>query len=366
MDLAVAMRLWSGIVVALGLAGPGMADICGPGARVDYPLSAVLELEAQAYSTTAIMNTDFDALAPVEDAMTSFAAQWPAYVEALAARSAELPVALADLPYLIVLNEALLYPDPFYSLTYLEQSAVLPRIIEAAERQGLSDVAKLLRLPMIEFPNWQEGPDARNQQSNTRISGPRRWAMQLAAASLHQAAPDILAAAETLIASDPVVAAEYEARRRATDDGARLSYLTYRLLEECEGILNWWSPDEADLAFDALAGPQRDILLLHFFLAESFNGSSHQYFFNSSGTMAPQLAEALDRHGLPSHARAVRAGMAAFPGDYPRDTDARRDVMAGFTGAQDDLLYALTVWADDGLIDTAMVGIANRAGLMPR
>jgi hypothetical protein len=120
------------------------------------------------------------------------------------------------------------------------------------------------------------------------------------------------------------------------------------------------------VAFAGMARTQRDILLLHFFLAESFNGSTHQYFYNSSGTMAPQLADLLDRIGLPDHAAGIRHGMSMFPGPYPRDTDARREVMLKFTEAQDEALYQLTVWADDGKVSEAMQRLVTEAGLMPQ
>ena len=55
-----------------------------------------------------------------------------------------------------------------------------------------------------------------------------------------------------------------------------------------------------------------------------------------------------------------------FPVPYPRDTEARRAVMAGFTKAEDDALYDLNVWADDGIILDEMTLLARETGLMPR
>ncbi|NJM82304.1 MAG: DMP19 family protein [Tabrizicola sp.] len=359
------MRIWAGIVVALGVAGGALAEPCGPGATLDYPLQTVLNIEAQGYVVTAIMTVDSDAFATAEEVMSALSSHWPAYLQALEAREAELPAALADLPYLIALGEVLAPPvDPFHVLAYGVQSAALPRMIEVAERRGLAEEAELLRLPMLAFPDWEEGPDARFRQSNSDDPDHRQWATDLAVNALSRAAPRVLAATEALIASDPAIAAEYEARRQATDAETRIQYLTHRLIVEC--LADWWTPDEADAAFAAMGQAQQDILLLHFFLAESYNGSAHQYFYNSSGTMAPQLVALLDRIGLPDHAAGIRQGMAVFPSPYPRDTDARREVMAGFTAADDDALYALTIWADDGEILTAMARIAEAAGLMPR
>lgn len=356
------MRTWAGVMVALGLAGPVHADICGPGARLDYPMSEVLALEAKGYLTTAIMATDFDTVDPL--AHVPYAA---AYGTAVAARSTDLPPALADLPYLIVLTGLAEHPDPIYSLTYMAESVILPRMIEAAERQGLGPEAALLRAPMLIFPDWEAGPDARYRAVEAvghEFPGLKGQALRLASDSLRRSAPRIRMATEALMASDPKVAAEYAARRQATDAETRVQYLAFRLIVDC--LADWWTPEEADAAFAGMAQPQADVLLLHFFLAESFNGSTHQYFYNSSGTMAPQLAALLDRIGLPDHAAGIRAGMAIFPAPYPRDTDARREVMLGFTEAQDDALYQLTVWADDGKVSDALQRLASEAGLMPQ
>jgi hypothetical protein len=349
-------------MVVLVLAGPLHAEICGPGARLDYPMSEVLTLEANGYVATAIMATDFDTVDPL--AQVPYAS---AYVTAVEARRRDLPPALADLPYLIALSDVAEYPDPIYSLTYMAQSVILPQMIEALERQGMEPEAALLRAPMLAFPDWDAGPDARYRVAEAfghELPGLKGQALRLASDTLRRSASRIQMATEALLASDPKVAAEYAAKRQSTDADMRVQYLAYRLIVEC--LADWWTADEADVAFAGMARTQRDILLLHFFLAESFNGSTHQYFYNSSGTMAPQLADLLDRIGLPDHAAGIRQGMSMFPSPYPRDTDTRREVMLKFTEAQDDALYQLTVWADDGKVSEAMQRLVTEAGLMPQ
>jgi hypothetical protein len=347
------------LLVVLVLVGPAGADPCGPGAEVDYPLSAVLRDEALGYLVEAITDKE---VPPDPDPLLPYGS---AYRLLLEEKAADLPDRLSDLPYLIVLSEVSAYPDPFHSLTFMAQSTVLPRIIAAAERQGLTAEASLLRVPMIRFPDWDSGPGVRREvilrDGSAGLTGA---AMRAAATSLHRSAPAIRAATEALIAGDPAMAAAYEARRQAVGPDLRMNHLVGLLVSKC--LADWWTPQEADAAFAGMAALQADLLLLHFFLAESFNGSTHQYFHNSSGTMAPQLADLLEGIGLPDHAAGIRAGMAVFPAPYPRDTEARRDAMAGFSEAQDEALYDLTVWADDGMILDAMVRLAEEAGLMPR
>ncbi|MFN4191666.1 MAG: DUF4375 domain-containing protein [Tabrizicola sp.] len=352
-----------GIVVALVVAGPANAGPCAPGATVDYPLSAVLADEAIGYWVEAVRRTDILSnpdLLPERSLRR--AADYPVMMQE---KTAALPTPLADLPYLILLAGQARYPDPLYGLTYTEESTVLPEIIAVAERQGLTDVANALRVPMTLYPDWSAGPEARSQILLAQgLKGLAGSAMRTAAALLHAAAPRIEARAMDLIASDAGLAASYEARRQAVDAERRVEYLLGRLISDC--LAEWWTPDEADAAFAGMGQAQADILLLHFFLAESWNGSTHQYLWNSSGTMAPQLAALLDRIGLPDHAAGVRQGMAVFPAPYPRDTDVRREIMATFSEAQNDTLYAVTVWADDGMILEAMARLAEESGLMPR
>jgi Domain of unknown function (DUF4375) len=337
------MRFAVVLAVGLGVAQAAAAGPCAPGAQVDYPLSAVLEDEARSYLIDAIIRDD---VPPDADPLLPYAT---AYVVVLAERSAALPEGLRDLPYMIALAEVAGYPDPAYSLTQSVQARPLPLLADAAERQGLVAEAGLLRAlvqPVL-------GSGVSSGMTTDEIGS-----------ALHAAAPKIRAVTEAMVTGDPALAAAYEARRLGVDDETRVNHLIGRLVTEC--LADWWTPAEADAAFAGMGQAQAEILLLHMFLAESFNGSTHQYFFNSSGTMAPQLADLLERIGLRDHAAGVRAGMAMFPTPYPRDTDARRNVMAGFTEAEDEALYALTVWADDGMILEAMAELVEAAGLMPR
>lgn len=352
-----------GIVVASVVAGSANAGPCAPGARADYPLSAVLADEATGYWIEAVRRTNILA---DPDLLPELSLRRAAdYALMMQDKAAALPAPLADLPYLILLADQARNPDPLYSLTYMAPSSVLPELIAVAERQGLTDVARVLRVPMTLFPDWSAGPAARSEilraQGSKGLAGSAMWT---AAALLHAAAPRIEARVMDLIASDAGLAASYEARRQAVDAEKRVEHLLGRLISDC--LAEWRTPEEADAAFAGMGQAQADILLLHFFLAESFNGSAHQYFWNSSGTMAPQLAALLDRTGLPDHAAGLRQGMAVFPGPYPRDTDARREIMATFSEAQDDAPYAITAWADDGMILEAMARLAEESGLMPR
>ncbi len=169
-------------------------------------------------------------------------------------------------------------------------------------------------------------------------------------------------AARLLLEKDQGLKARYQDRLASLSDDALLSWVLQQL-GGCQGA--WWTQTEADAAFAEIPQPQSDMIVLNMFLAEAYNGSVHQFFTNSSGTMAPQVRDALLRMGLPDHAAAVQSGMDLIGNPYPRGTDQRRAVMAGFTEAQDSFLENLTNWAEDGKIDQGMITLAKTAGLWP-
>lgn len=166
-----------------------------------------------------------------------------------------------------------------------------------------------------------------------------------------------------MIAQDADIAALYRTRRAAVDEKMLLGRVM-ELVQSCEG--DWWTAAEADAVFGRIAQPQADLILMERFLAESFNGSVHQYFTNSSGTMAPQLRDALRRAGLQAQAASLQAGMDLLSQPYPRDTDQRRIEIDGFDEEKNNRLYDLTEQALDGTIEAAMITLAKNADLWPR
>ncbi len=257
--------------------------------------------------------------------------------------------------------------DVMIPLTTSSASAVHDLFIDALERRGLTAQARAMRKARAAYAVWAGTPATRRKQwtdgagaiTNPVLLG----ALKAQSRAFLAAQPTVMDRAVALVASDAQLAARYEAMREAAEDAARLGYLM-REIWACTDT-DWWTPEQADAALNALPRPQRDLLVLDLFIAESMNGSTHQFFFNSSGVLAPELAEILDRHGLSDHAEGIRQEMAIFSAPYPRDTEQRRKVMVGFHEATDNALYDLTVWADDGAIWDLMSQIAKDAGLWP-
>ncbi len=102
------------------------------------------------------------------------------------------------------------------------------------------------------------------------------------------------------------------------------------------------------------------------FLLEVLNGGMHQYIFNSTGMMAPQLADIMTRWTLPEQAKAMQDALAYFPTPYPRDTQKRRDIMLKFDHVTDQAVNAGTWISDDPEIWEAVKTRAKEAGYWPQ
>lgn len=119
----------------------------------------------------------------------------------------------------------------------------------------------------------------------------------------------------------PALWQRIEASRKTLGDMARFEQLTGSLVSRVD-LWKQWSEAEARLA--ALSGEQRTLLVLAAFNVQFENGGVHQFFYNSEGAIAPDVADALASIGLARQAELIRRGIAMFPTPYPRDTEERR------------------------------------------
>jgi len=92
-----------------------------------------------------------------------------------------------------------------------------------------------------------------------------------------------------------------------------------------------------------------DLLAVHWILSEVSNGGLKQFFWNSTGILAPEAVEGFSQMGLPEVAKVVKEAMAFFGAEYPRDKNRRRELLGDCEGspfvAMEERLYALS---DDG------------------
>ncbi|BAU89425.1 flagellar associated protein [Methylorubrum populi] len=249
----------------------------------------------------------------------------------------------------------------------LTDSVFLDEVLNVLDAEGLPAHAALLRegtaLFGPDFGGTQAQRYARWSDGHGEIRDERLDAALDRLSERFRTLPRPLDEAVARIARSPELTAIYEPLRAGADEDDRLSFLTGGLWQ----CLNHYDAPAAVAArLAALPAPHARIIAVRIFEAEMLNGSVHQAFFNSSGVLAPDVAEALKAMGLPGHAAAVERGIALFPKPYPRDTQERRAFMGRQNEAFDTALGNLTGDVDDGAMHAAMIATARAADILPK
>jgi hypothetical protein len=98
---------------------------------------------------------------------------------------------------------------------------------------------------------------------------------------------------------------------------------------------------DQDSFFSTTAVMPRPVVLLyaaHFCLSELHNGGFLQFFWNSTGLIAPEAADGFIAIGMPKLASLLLDTAAPLGSPYPRDRDARWDALLMASGrGQHDL-----------------------------
>ena len=139
----------------------------------------------------------------------------------------------------------------------------------------------------------------------------------------------------------PVLWHKIEAKRAQLGEVTRLRYLNQALVLRN----NLWDKRDAKVvtALASLPTEQRTLLVMDIFNAEFSNGGVHQFFFNSSGAVAPEVYDAFRELGLERQAAIYKRALDMFPGEYLRNMQKRRDkFFAGELGPWDERLQKLT------------------------
>lgn len=86
-------------------------------------------------------------------------------------------------------------------------------------------------------------------------------------------------------------------------------------------------PEEFLLGFTEMPEHAAHLLAVHWCASEVCNGGFHQFFFNSTGVLAPEAATGFRAIGMPRTADVVVAAMESFGAPYPRDREERQDAL---------------------------------------
>jgi hypothetical protein len=140
--------------------------------------------------------------------------------------------------------------------------------------------------------------------------------------------------------ASPALFRHVESFRARLGEKARLRFLANALEDE----IDWNKPADAIArALATLLPEERHLVALSRFNMEFENGGVHQFFYNSTGDIAPEVHAAMLALGLEQQAELFGRGLEMFGDVYPRDNETRRE--RNFNGkwsAWDDKLSGLT------------------------
>ena len=81
---------------------------------------------------------------------------------------------------------------------------------------------------------------------------------------------------------------------------------------------------------------QKVLFCAHWAQSEICNGGLYQFFYNSTGVLAPEAVLAFQALGLPACATAIEQAMRYFGEQYPRDRDIRIDRLEEYQNEDGD------------------------------
>jgi hypothetical protein len=102
----------------------------------------------------------------------------------------------------------------------------------------------------------------------------------------------------------------------------------WQLVEPVWDSLVQWDEIPAFLsAFASAQASARTLFAAHWLYSEVCNGGFHQFYWNTTGILAPEAADAYAAIGMPRTAEIVRRSIAWFPAPYPRDREIRIELL---------------------------------------
>jgi hypothetical protein len=346
--------------------------LCQRGAQGEpVPLSHALTLEMQDYFATHAGRVTYPDIDPADTASAADpmaqltfaqAIEWPGV---LADRAAELPEAAHDLPWLVLLAHVdSSYGDPVWSFSQGPESILLPHLLPMLDRHGLTEEARILRMVLGLYPEWDADPSQRRviDASGNVIDEDLNAALDAAHRSWPVGEHRAREAALRLIEADPGLKAGFQARIDALDDNARLDILLRGIWESC--VTDWWDLSGAERSLSRMGSAQAALILMDSFTSTAEGTSLYAWFEESSGGHSEMLARLFDRRGLTDLADGLRAGMALFPQGFPREDYLRWDAMAQMDAASLARFDTLLPGDSYDLVRADMLLLARESGLL--
>ncbi len=352
------------LVVVMSTCSAVSGQRCPKPDEVVYPLSEVLMAQAIVLDLKAYYISDPELNNSPKfgtDAFYEF--QRDTIFKALA----EFPPPQQDALLLARLLRDTIGTIPLVSPFLSNDEQLIDAYIELLIRQELTELADILQQSKDAFPFWNKSVTKRYHQVYDGHGGVTDPQLLEKITELSEEwrkfEPMLMIRASFLIMRDPTLRNNYSTLKEDVSDDDRLRYLNM-LISHCIG--HWEVYHEVDDRLKNIDPPLGIIYELDYMLMETFNGGFHQYVYNSSGVFASRLAKRLDDLELPDHANAVRKALKVFDGDYPRDTQTRREIMSHFSSKIDQILDEATWISDDGEIIDAIIKLAKDTRYWPQ
>lgn len=235
--------------------------------------------------------------------------------------------------------------DGLHTFFFLSAAQHAPAIRDALATAGLKREHELFVQAMALFgPDYPFDNDARAKRfSYSSLDTPLNDfdAKMLEIARSFGSRDTLAKAMVAYVERTPALWQKIEAKRAQLGEVGRLRYLNQALVRRN----NLWDKTDTEVVqvLASLPTEHRTLLVMDIFNAEFSNGGVHQFFFNSSGAVAPEVYDAFRELGLERQAVIYKRALDMFPGTYPRDMQKRRDkFFSEEWGPWDERLQKLT------------------------
>jgi Domain of unknown function (DUF4375) len=251
--------------------------------------------------------------------------------------------------------------EGLHTFFFLENGNFAPDVRNALREAELPAQYQIFNEAMASFgPNYPLAHDER-KPFFAAWSGPERPLTAidrklLALSKTFGSRSDCEAAVEGYVRAHPTLMQWAQDMRPKVSERERLDWLMEQLY--------WHVGDDEPASrqrLSALPKPYEQLIYLGTFWGEVYNGGVEQFFSNSSGDMAPEVARTLQEVGLVKEAETVRHGIDLFPAPYPVDRQRRHSLL---THTINKKLHNLDV--DSEVIRRAMLEVAKREKLLPQ
>jgi len=226
--------------------------------------------------------------------------------------------------------------DGLHTFFYSEAGSAAPLMREALQKAGLTREFEIFNQAMALFGKDYPLDHAERtkffgwSQPSTRIDAVTTMPAPLNAfdhalfdlSDKFGQKPVFKKAIVAFVNSRPALWQSIETQRSRLNEPDRLSILTDTLWTAVDDLGGPYPDVERRLSFRSK--PQRALLVVSVFNDEFRDGGVHQFFYNSSGALAPDVYDAMLELRMTQQAEIFKRGLDMFGKSYIRDTEQRR------------------------------------------